>query len=134
MHGANLRAEQFSFQANPIRVYTDEGGGPLHIFHTMKVTVHRPNQLQVDVTGDDSSTKSAFQGTTAIVCSAAQDKYASIPLPEGTIEAMLKEAVGRLGVDFTLADFLSETPNTAFSDEDERGARRQYRNNRRRSP
>src|SRR5206468_1011402 len=46
--------------------------------------------------------------------SAAQKKYASIPVPEGTIEAMMKEAMGRLGVDFPLADFLTEAPDKAF--------------------
>ncbi len=112
--GQTLRAEQFSFQARTIRVYAGQGGEPLHIFHTLMVTVHRPNRLLVDVTGDNGSTKLAFDGKTAIVYSAAQNKYASIPVPEGTIEAMLKEAVGRLGVDFPLADFLSETPTKAF--------------------
>src|SRR5207237_6711625 len=31
-----------------------------------------------------------------------------------TIEGMLKEAVDRVGIDFPLADFLSEAPNKAF--------------------
>jgi hypothetical protein len=36
-------------------------------------------------------------------------------VPEGTtIDGMLKEAVGRYGIDFPLADFLSEAPNKAF--------------------
>jgi hypothetical protein len=112
--GQTLRAEQFSFQANTIRVYSDANGEPLHIFHTLKVIVHRPNQVLADVTGDDGSHKLVFDGKTAIVYSAAQDKYATIPVPEGTIDGMLKEAVGRLGVDFPLADFLSEAPNKAF--------------------
>src|SRR6516164_6317710 len=112
--GQSLRADQFSFQAKTIRVYADPNGEPLHIFHTVRVTVHRPNRLLVDVDGDDGSTKLAFDGKTAIVYSAAHNKYASIPVPEGTIEAMMKEAIGRLGVDFPLADFLSEAPNKAF--------------------
>jgi hypothetical protein len=114
--GQTLRAvNDFSFQAQTIRVYAEPNGGePLHIFHTLKVTVHRPNGLLVEVNGDDGSTKLAFDGKTAIVYSAAQNKYASIPVPEGTIEGMLKEAVGRLGIDFPLADFLSEAPNKAF--------------------
>ena len=111
LHAAN----DFSFQAQTIRVYAEPNGGePLHIFHTMKVTVHRPNELLVEGNGDDGSTKLAFDGKTAIVYSAAQNKYASIPVPEGTIEGMMKEAVGRLGIDFPLADFLSEAPNKAF--------------------
>jgi hypothetical protein len=112
--GQTLRATDFSFQARTIRVYADPNGQPLHIFHTLKVTVHRPNELLVDVTGDDGSSKLVFDGKTAVIYSAAHNKYASIPVPEGTIEAMLKEAVGRLGIDFPLADFLSEAPNKAF--------------------
>jgi hypothetical protein len=112
--GQTLRADQFSFQARTIRLYADANGQPLHIFHTMKVTVHRPNSLLVDVTGDDGSNKLAFDGKTAIIYAAAEKKYAGIPVPEGTIEAMMKEAMGRLGVDFPLADFLTETPNKAF--------------------
>lgn len=112
--GQTLRAEQFSFQARTIRAYSDASGQPLHIFHTLKVIVHRPNRLVVEVAGDDGSSKLVFDGKTAIVFSAEQKKYASIPVPEGTIEAMMKEAMGRLGVDFPLADFLTEAPNKAF--------------------
>jgi hypothetical protein len=113
--GQTLRAaEQFSFQANTIRVYSEANGEPLHIFHTMKVTVHRPNRMLADLTGDDGSAKLFFDGKTATLFSVADKKYASIPIPEGTIEGMLEEAVGRLGVDFPLADFLSEAPNKAF--------------------
>lgn len=112
--GQALRADEFSFQVRTIRDYTDQNGQPLHIFHTMKVTVHRPNRLLVEVNGDDGSHKLVFDGKAAVIYSATENKYASIPVPEGTIEGMLKEAVGRLGVDFPLADFLSEAPNKAF--------------------
>src|SRR5262249_11101683 len=104
--GESLRAEKFSFQGRTIRVYADPNGEPLHIFHTLKITVRRPNKLLAEVTGDDGSSKLMFDGKTAVIYSAAQNKYASIPVPEGTIEGMLKEAVGRLGVDLPLADFL----------------------------
>jgi len=112
--GQTLRAEQLSFQARTIRVYADPNDEPLHIFHTLKVTMHRPNRLLAEVSGDDGSNKLVFDGKTAIIFSAAQNKYASIAVPEGTIAGMLKEAVGRLGVDFPLADFLSEEPGKAF--------------------
>jgi hypothetical protein len=116
MHmGQTLRAaEQFSFQVRTIRVHPDANGYPLHIFHTLKVTVHRPNRLLVDRTGDDGESKLVFDGKTASVYSATEKKYASIPVPEGTIAGMLKEAVGRLGIDFPLADFLTEDPDKAF--------------------
>jgi hypothetical protein len=112
--GQTLRAERLSFQARTIRVYADPNGEPLHIFHTLKVTMRRPNRLLAEVSGDDGSNKLVFDGKTAIIYSAAQNKHASIAVPEGTIVGLLKEAVGRLGVDFPLADFLSDEPGKAF--------------------
>ena len=113
--GQALSAKQFSFQARTIRVYTDAGGEPLHIFHTMKVTVQRPNRVLAEVTGDDGSDKLLFDGKTLVIFSAQNKKYATMSVPEGTtIDGMLKEAVGRYGIDFPLADFLSEAPNKAF--------------------
>ena len=112
--GQTLRAEQFSFQARTIRVYSEANGEPLHIFHTLKVTVHRPNRLLAELTGDDGSNKLVFDGKTLTLFSPQEKKYVSIPVPEGTIERMLKEAVDHLGIDFPLADFLSEAPNKAF--------------------
>jgi hypothetical protein len=102
--GQTLRAaEQFSFQANRIRVYSEANGEPLHIFHTIKVTVHRPNRLLGEVTEDDGSEKLFFDGKTLTLFSAAEKKYVRIPIPEGTIEGMMKEAVGRIGVDFPIS-------------------------------
>jgi hypothetical protein len=107
-------AEHFAFQARTIRVYSDIGGQPLHIFHTLKIVVQRPNRLFAQVIGDDGTNKLVFDGKTAYIFSVTHNKYAKIPVPDGTIEGMLKEAVGRLGVDFPLADFLTATPNKAF--------------------
>src|SRR6266581_8480562 len=112
--GQTLRAEQFSFQARTIRVYSEVGGEPLHIFHTLRVTVHRPSRLLAELTGDDGSNKLVFDGKTLSLFSPQEKKYVSVPVPEGTIERMLKEAVDHLGIDFPLADFLSEAPNKAF--------------------
>src|SRR5215471_5783401 len=113
--GQTLSAQQFAFRANTIRAYSDAGGESLHIFHTMKVTVRRPNRLLADLTGDDGSDKLVFDGKTLTIYSAQEKKYASTSVPEGTtIDGMLKEAVSRYGVDFPLADFLSEAPNKAF--------------------
>jgi hypothetical protein len=112
--GQTLRAEQYSFQVRTIRVYADANGDALHIFHTMKVTVRRPNRMLVEVSGDDGENKLMFDGKSAVVYSGAEKKYASVPVPDGTIQAMMQELVGRLGVDFPLADFLAEAPNKAF--------------------
>ena len=111
--GETLRAQQFSFQAQTIRVYAGPNGEPLHIFHTLDVTVRRPNRLLVLRNGDDGASKLVYDGKTLDVYMADANKYASIPVP-GTIEAMMKEAMGRLGVDFPLADFLTDAPGKSF--------------------
>jgi hypothetical protein len=112
--GHTLAAKEFSFTASTIRVYSDAGGDFLHIFHRLSVAVQRPNHLLAQSVGDDGAAKIVFDGKTAYVYAPQQNKYAAIAVPTGTIEAMLKEAVGRLGVDFPLADFLSAAPNKAF--------------------
>jgi len=111
--GETLRAQQFSFQAQTIRVYAGPKGEPLHIFHTLDVTVSRPNRLLVSRNGDDGPGKLVYDGKTLMIYMGDANKYASIPVP-GTIEGMMKEAMGRLGVDFPLADFLTDAPSKSF--------------------
>ncbi len=110
--GQALQSKEFSFEARTIRVYADQAGQLLHIFHTLKVTVRRPDRLLVDRTGDDGPGKLVYDGKTVIVYMANGNKYASIPVPD-TIAGMMKVAMGRLGVDFPLADFLTEAPSKA---------------------
>jgi len=111
--GQSLRAREFSFQARTIRVYAGPSGEPLHIFHTLDVTVQRPDKMLVVRNGDDGPGKLVYDGKTLFIYSAAGSKYAEIPVP-GTIEGMMKEAMGRLGVDFPLADFLTDDPGKSF--------------------
>ena len=42
--GKTLSAKELSFTAKTIRVYLDESGQPLHIFHTLKLLVRRPDR------------------------------------------------------------------------------------------
>jgi hypothetical protein len=111
--GETLRQPQFSFQAQTIRVYAGPKGEPLHIFHTLDVTVQRPNRLLVVRNGDDGPSKLVYNGKTLFVYTEEGNRYAQIPVP-GTIEGMMKEAMGRLGVDFPLADFLTNDPEKSF--------------------
>jgi len=111
--GEALRAQQFEFRAQTIRVYAGPKGEPLHIFHTLDVTVRRPNRMLVLRNGDDGSSKLVYDGKTLFVYMRDANKYASIPVP-GTIEGMMKEAMGRLGIDFPLADFLTDEPSKSF--------------------
>lgn len=111
--GQSLQSKAFSFQARTIRVYAGPQNETLHIFHTLDVTVRRPDRLLVERNGDDGPGKLVYNGKTLIVYMGKDNKYASIPVP-GTIEGMMKVAMGRLGVDFPLADFLTDAPGKAF--------------------
>lgn len=111
--GKSLSADQFSFQANTLRAYTYTSGQLLHIAHSIKVTVRRPDRLLIEVTGDDGSTKLFYDGKTVVMFGVETKQYSSLPVPN-TIQGMLKEVMGRLGVDFPLADFLTDNPDKSF--------------------
>jgi hypothetical protein len=65
--GDSLRAQQFVFQAQTIRIYAGPKGEPLHIFHNLDVTVRRPNRLLVVRSGDDGSGKLVYNGSTLLI-------------------------------------------------------------------
>jgi hypothetical protein len=111
--GKSLSAERFSFQVRTLRVYADSNGQPLHIAHSIRVMVRRPDKLRIEVTGDDGSTKLFYNGKTVVLFSVEGNRYASFPAPN-TIQAMLKVVMGRLHVDFPLADFLTDNPDKSF--------------------
>jgi len=111
--GKSLLADRFSFRAQTLRVYADTNGELLHIAHSMKVTVRRPDKLLIEVTGDDGSTKLFYDGKTVVLFGVDTKRYASLPVPN-TIQGMMKEVMGRLGVDFPVADFLTDNPDKSF--------------------
>jgi hypothetical protein len=111
--GKTLLANQFSFQARTLRVYTLTNVQPLHIAHSLKVTVRRPDRVRVDMTGDDGSTKLFYDGKTAVLFGVDAKKYATVPVPN-TIQGMLETLAGKLGVDFPLADLLTNAPDKSF--------------------
>lgn len=111
--GTTLQSKEFSFQAHTLRVYSNEKGNLLHIAHTFKVTVRRPDRLLVVGSGDDGPRKLIYDGKTAVVALDDGKKYASLPVPD-TIEGMLQVVVGHFGVDFPLADFLTNDPRKSF--------------------
>jgi hypothetical protein len=110
--GQTLLGKQFSFQARTLRVYADADGRFLHIGHTMKVLVRRPDRLRVDIDGDDGATQVFYDGKTLVLYGPAKKEYVSIPVPD-TIEGMAKEANSRIGFDFPLLDFLTAAPDKA---------------------
>lgn len=111
--GYTLLANQFSFQAHTIRVYADNNGQPLHIAHNIKVVVRRPDRLRVDITGDDGSTQLFYDGKTVVLYGADAKKYASLAVPN-TLQGMMQGLMGKMGVDFPLADFVTDAPDKAF--------------------
>lgn len=111
--GRSLSAEAFSFRDRTIREYTDENGQPLHIFHTARVLVRRPNRLAVEVDGDDGTIKIADDGKTLTIFNPKANRYATASAP-GTIQQTLRTAGERLHMDFPLADFLADKPGEAF--------------------
>src|SRR4051794_846953 len=111
--GKTLAAADMSFKARTIRVYEDDKGQPLHIFHTTSVVMHRPDRLVIKVTGDDGSHKLFYDGKTVTLVGFDKTKYGQMEAPN-TITAMLEEVVGQLGVDFPLADLLAPAPHEAF--------------------
>jgi hypothetical protein len=111
--GKTLQAKEFSFVAHTLRVSASEHSELLHIAHQFKVTVRRPDRLLVDGTGDDGPRKMVYDGNTAVVVLDDGKRYASVPVPN-TIEGMLHVIVGHFGVDFPLADFLTDDPQKSF--------------------
>ena len=109
----SLLSKQFSFQARTMRVYADVDGRFLHIGHTMKVLIRRPDRMRVDIDGDDGATQVFYDGKTLTLFGPARKEYVSLPVPD-TIEKMIKEAEKRVGFDFPLEDFLSQTPDQSL--------------------
>jgi hypothetical protein len=113
--GQTLLGKQFSFQTHTLRVYENDDGRFLHIGHTLKILVRRPDRLRVDIDGDDGATQLFYDGKTLVLYGPAKKEYVSIPVPN-TLEGMLKEAMNRMGLDFPLADLLSPAPHKALLD------------------
>jgi hypothetical protein len=111
--GKTLLAQEFSFTAKTIRVYLDQSGQPLHIFHTLKVVVRRPDRLAVQSTGDDGSHHLFYDGKSVSIFFPDSKKYAVIAAP-GDIPSALDEMLDKLNIDFPLVDFFSDAPDKSF--------------------
>ena len=96
-----------------VLAYVGPDGQPLHIAHLIKVTVRRPDRLLIEVSGDDGSHKLIYNGKTVVLFGVETKQYTSIPVPN-TIQEMMKEVMGRRGVDFPLVDFLTDNPGKSF--------------------
>jgi hypothetical protein len=111
--GKTLLAKEFSFRARTIRAYASENGMLLHIAHDFTITVRRPDRLLIDANGDQGPLKLFYDGGTAVLARGAGNVYASLPVPN-TITMMMHVVMGRFGLDFPLADFITDAPDKAF--------------------
>jgi hypothetical protein len=111
--GKTLAQENVSFKAKTMRVYRDSDGDYLHIVHNLNVVAARPDKIAVTATGDDGATKIVYDGQQVSVFDAVDNKYAEVPMT-GDLQHMLDQISERLGVDFPLADLVSDDPAQAF--------------------
>ena len=86
--GKTMQAKQFSFQARTLRAYAGPNGELLHIAHSIKAVVRRPDRVSVESSGDDGSGKLVYDGKTLVVYNATEKQYARVPAPD-TIQGML---------------------------------------------
>jgi hypothetical protein len=94
-------------------VYENQGKEQLHIVHDFEATVRRPDRLLVAGTGDDGALKLIYDGSNVVLALGDGKTYATLPVPN-TIQQMMHVVMGRFGLDFPLADFLTEAPDKAF--------------------
>ena len=108
-----LSAPALSFTARTVRVYLDQAGQPLHIFHTMKVVVRAPDRVKIQVTGDDGSNELSYDGNSVSIFSPDREEYALMPAPGG-IESALDQVLGKLKIDFPLVNFFAVSPERSL--------------------
>jgi len=108
-----LLAKEFSLHAHTIRVSENQGNEQLHIVHDFTVTGRRPDRLLIVGTGDDGPRKLIYDGSTVVIARDDGKEYATLPVPN-TIQQMMHVVMGRFGLDFPLADFLTDAPDKAF--------------------
>ena len=112
--GKTLLAKEFSFRARTIRPYADENGVLLHVEHDFKITVRRPDRMRLDAESDDGPLSLLYNGSSVVLAlDATGSQYATLPVPD-TITMMMHVVMGRFGLDFPLADFLTDAPDKAF--------------------
>jgi len=108
--GKTLLARNLSITARTISVYLDRFGQPLHIFHTMKIAVSRPNRIAVEFTGDDGKHNLYYDGKAASVFYPDSKKYMMIPA-SGDIPSAIDEVTEKLDLDFPLGVLFGDSPD-----------------------
>jgi hypothetical protein len=108
-----LSVPELSFTARTIRVYLDEAGQPLHIFHTMKVVMRRPDRIEIEVNGDDGSHDLFYDGKSVAIFSPDTKSYSVMPAPGG-IASAANAVLDKLNVDFPLVNFFATSSDQSL--------------------
>lgn len=108
--GKTLLARDLRITARTISIYLDQSGQPLHIFHTMQITVRRPDRIAVEFAGDDGKHDLFYDGKAASVYFPDSKKYVTIPA-SGDIPSALNEVTTKLDVDFPLGVLFADSPD-----------------------
>jgi hypothetical protein len=108
--GKTLLARDLSITARTISVYLDQFGQPLHIFHTMKIAVRRPDRIAVEFIGDDGRHDLFYDGKAASVFYPDSKKYVTIPA-SGDIPSAIDEVTEKLDLDFPLGVLFGDSPD-----------------------
>jgi hypothetical protein len=111
--GKTLLARDLSITTRTIRVYLNEFGQPLHIFHTMKIVVRRPNRITIESTGDDGKYNLFYDGKAASIFFPDRKEYA-VMAASGDIPSALNELADKINVDFPLSGFFTNAPDKAL--------------------
>jgi hypothetical protein len=110
--GKTLSANKFSFQARTIRAYAGPNGQLLHIQHNIKTTVRRPDRLAVDAVGDDGTTKIRYDGKNVALL--GHEQQYGLVTASGSVSRIVDLLIEKLGMDFPLADLISDNPTESL--------------------
>jgi hypothetical protein len=111
--GKTISARDLTFTARTIRVYLDPSGQPLHIVHTVRAMVRRPDRLAVQITGDDGDNALIYDGKSAFVFAPERKAFSVIPV-SGDIPSALGEVADKFNVDFPLIEFFADSPEKSL--------------------
>ena len=113
--GKAVAVKELVFTARTVRVFLDETGQPLHIFHNLKAVFRRPNRLAIELVGDDGVHQLLYDGKSATLIAPESNQYALLAV-SGDISSAINEVLDKLHMDFPLADFFTEAPDKSLLD------------------
>ena len=106
--GKTLSGPKFSFQARTVRASVGPNGQLLHIQHTIKTTIRRPDRLAVDAVGNDGTTKIRYDGKNVALL--GHEQQYGLVATSGSVSNVVDLLIEKLGMDFPLADLISDNP------------------------